>query len=275
MRDRRCRGNVWHIPYKTVQAGKEHPAGFPVELAENCIRLHGSAGLVLDPFLGSGTTLIESQALGRHGIGGELQPEVAQQTRQRLERSDNPEQVQSLVCLGDSRHQDWCSALAKASGGKRKQAQLLILHPPYHDIIRFSSHQSCLSNCGGLENFLEQFQQVCENALKALQPGRHVALIIGDKYSGSEWIPLGFQCMQVLQNLGCSLKSIVVKNFESTLAKRQTHELWRYRALVGGFYVFKHEYVFVLQKEGRRGKTNCVSSIESPAKNKRDARRDH
>ena len=73
-------------------------------------------------------------------------------------------------------------------------------------------------------------------------------VVIGDKYSGSEWIPLGFKCMQVLEGLGCILKSIVVKNFEATAGKRQTTELWRYRALAGGFYVFKHEYIFIMQK---------------------------
>ena len=43
-RDRRCRGNTWFIPYKTISRRdkhRPHPATFPVELAENCIRLHG------------------------------------------------------------------------------------------------------------------------------------------------------------------------------------------------------------------------------------------
>lgn len=44
------------------------------------------------------------------------------------------------------------------------------------------------------------------------------------------------------------LKSIVVKNFEGTAGKRSQKELWRFRALAGGFYVFKHEYIFVFQK---------------------------
>jgi hypothetical protein len=41
---------------------------------------------------------------------------------------------------------------------------------------------------------------------------------------------------------------IAVKNFEETRGKRNQKELWRYRALVGGFYVFKHEYIFIFQK---------------------------
>jgi site-specific DNA-methyltransferase (adenine-specific) len=75
--DLHCAGNVWFISYDTVQSSTEkfqHPAGFPVELAERCIKLHGlRAGLaVLDPFLGSGTTLVAAQRLGCTGTGIEV-----------------------------------------------------------------------------------------------------------------------------------------------------------------------------------------------------------
>jgi site-specific DNA-methyltransferase (adenine-specific) len=57
-RDKRCRGNTWFIPYKTIhQRAKQrpHPATFPTELAVKCIRLHGKKNaVVLDPFLGIG-----------------------------------------------------------------------------------------------------------------------------------------------------------------------------------------------------------------------------
>jgi len=57
-KDKRCRGNTWFIPYKTIhQRAKQrpHPATFPTELAVKCIRLHGKANcIVLDPFLGIG-----------------------------------------------------------------------------------------------------------------------------------------------------------------------------------------------------------------------------
>lgn len=57
-KDRRCRGNTWFIPYKTIhQRAKQrpHPATFPTELAVKCIRLHGQKDLVMvDPFLGIG-----------------------------------------------------------------------------------------------------------------------------------------------------------------------------------------------------------------------------
>jgi site-specific DNA-methyltransferase (adenine-specific) len=72
--DVRDRGNVWYIPYETVQTEKEHPASFPKRLPEMCIRLHGFTKdtVVLDPFLGSGTTAIVAKELGCNYLGFEI-----------------------------------------------------------------------------------------------------------------------------------------------------------------------------------------------------------
>jgi len=63
----RCRGNTWFIPYDTTQKKKDHPATFPVQLPEMCLKLHGlnQTNLVLDPFMGIGTT---GMACARHNI---------------------------------------------------------------------------------------------------------------------------------------------------------------------------------------------------------------
>ena len=77
-RDRRCAGNVWFIPYNTVRSKAQkfdHPAGFPEALAERCIRLHGDLeAVVLDPFMGAGTTLVAAERLGHRGIGIDIDP---------------------------------------------------------------------------------------------------------------------------------------------------------------------------------------------------------
>jgi site-specific DNA-methyltransferase (adenine-specific) len=86
--DRRCAGNTWFIPYETVRSKAQkfdHPAGFPVGLPERCIRLHGVDGaIVLDPFLGAGTTLVAAERLGCVGIGFELDPDYARAAVNRL-----------------------------------------------------------------------------------------------------------------------------------------------------------------------------------------------
>jgi hypothetical protein len=92
------------------------------------------------------------------------------------------------------------------------------------------------------------FGQVIEKTFPLLDNKRHCSVVIGDKYSAGEWIPLGFYVMQLMISKGFKLKSIIVKNFDQTTAKRNQKELWRYRALAGGFYIFKHEYIFLFQK---------------------------
>jgi site-specific DNA-methyltransferase (adenine-specific) len=86
--DARCRGNTWFIPYRTVRtkaAKYNHPGTFPVDLPRWCIRLHGRPdALVLDPFAGTGTTLVAARLEGARGIGMEIDPAYLETARTRL-----------------------------------------------------------------------------------------------------------------------------------------------------------------------------------------------
>jgi site-specific DNA-methyltransferase (adenine-specific) len=82
-------GATWHIPYDTKQSNADvdnHPATYPVELAERCLRLADvpSDGLVLDPFAGIGTTLIAAKNLGMNAVGIEIDPTYAVAACRRL-----------------------------------------------------------------------------------------------------------------------------------------------------------------------------------------------
>jgi hypothetical protein len=203
---------------------------------------------VLDGFAGSGTTLIECRRLGRNAVGIELNHQIASVARRIVSGEANPSGVRTEIFEGDSAKVHLKSIL---EGLGVKAVQMLILHPPYHDIIRFSDDPEDLSNAADVDAFIEGFAGCVGNLATCLESGRYMALVIGDKYSGGEWIPLGFLCMkEVLDRGDFALKSIVVKNFDETRGKRKQTALWRYRALAGGFYVFKHEYVFVFRKVG-------------------------
>ena len=75
-RDLRDRGNTWFIPYRTIRSSRPHPTSFPEKLPEMCIRLHGCRPgmLVLDPFMGIGSTALAALALGADYIGFEIDP---------------------------------------------------------------------------------------------------------------------------------------------------------------------------------------------------------
>jgi site-specific DNA-methyltransferase (adenine-specific) len=90
-KDRRCRGNTWFIPYETIQdraRERPHPSSFPVKLPWMCIRLHGVARtrLVLDPFMGIGSTAIACIRLGVPFVGFEIDEGYVKVAEERIRR---------------------------------------------------------------------------------------------------------------------------------------------------------------------------------------------
>lgn len=199
---------------------------------------------VLDPFMGSGTTLIEAQRLGRNAIGIELQGNVAEEAHTRILTESGNGCIEK-VYVGDSRFINMTGVLQKSGTEK---VQLIIYHPPYWDIIKFSEDKRDISNSTTLNNFLSEFGKVVDNTLPYLEKGRYCSVIIGDKYANSEVVPLGFYCMNLCMQRNLKLKAILVKNFENTKGKSNQKGIWRYRALANDFYIFKHEYIIIFKK---------------------------
>ena len=77
--------DVWLMKPEKSGGGREHAAPFPLELPERLIRAYSYVGeTVLDPFMGSGTTLIAAARWGRNGVGFEINPDFCQAAAQRL-----------------------------------------------------------------------------------------------------------------------------------------------------------------------------------------------
>jgi 16S rRNA G966 N2-methylase RsmD len=246
-----------------MMSSREKQGGHALEYHGNCIpqilnqlirRFTRPGELVLDLFMGSGTTGIEAINLGRSCLGLELNPLMVDKVNQNLEQlsqqlyPDNSHHYQ--VLNADSSDVQSLKKIRKQLRLWQKESvDFLFLHPPYDDIIRFSDEKADLSNQESTQAFLEGFEQVASLGYTALASGRFAALTIGDKYQQGQWIPLGFMCMQAMMQQGFLLKSIIVKNMTGNeKGKGKTANLWRYRALAGGFYVFKHEYVMLFQK---------------------------
>jgi len=91
-RDKRCRGNNWFVSYKTIQSrdkNRPHPATFPVNLAENCINLHGvkKETVVLDPFVGIGHAAIGAINCGvKKFIGFDIDPGYLKTARDQIKQ---------------------------------------------------------------------------------------------------------------------------------------------------------------------------------------------
>jgi site-specific DNA-methyltransferase (adenine-specific) len=80
-----ARGDVWEIPQ---ERNNPHPAPFPIELAQNCIE-STTAKIVLDPFIGSGSTAIAAEASGRDWIGMDVSNDYCKLARERIKAAKN------------------------------------------------------------------------------------------------------------------------------------------------------------------------------------------
>jgi DNA modification methylase len=201
--------------------------------------------LVIDPFVGYGTTLVECLRLGRNGIGVELENHILEVARHRICEEPNPYGSKVEALQGNSRKIDFGKILSKKGFDR---ATLIITHPPYHNIIKYGSDPRNLVNSPTIEDFIRGYCEVLENVLPILRKEGYYILVIGDKYTKGEWIPLGFYLMSETLKRQMRLKGICAKNIEETMAKRRKIHLWQYRTLMSNTYFFKHEYVIFFQK---------------------------
>jgi len=93
-KDLRCRGNTWFVPYETIQSREKerpHPATFPVQLAEWCIKLHGALRVrtMLDPFLGIGNSAVAAQRCGvKRFLGFEIDEAYLAEAKRRIAKRE-------------------------------------------------------------------------------------------------------------------------------------------------------------------------------------------
>jgi len=242
---------LWEFPTRLKEGGhsNEYHGNYIPQIAQQIYERYTKKNdIVLDLFFGSGTSGIEALNMGRRCIGVELKDDLAEKVSEKFTPKELVTDV-NIICA------DSASELAKEKIKARldimgkKQAQLLMLHPPYDDIIKFSDKKEDLSNCATTEEFYDLFKQVAKNGYDMLEQNRFAALIIGDKYANSQYISLGFECQRRMEELGFVTKAVIVKNITGNeKAKGKTANLWRYRALSGGFNIFEHEYIMIFQK---------------------------
>ncbi len=205
--------------------------------------------IVLDMFLGSGTTLFECENLNRNCIGFDINEEMIALVKDKMgifSTVDFDIQNCDVSCLNDFNNKIK-NSLNKLRSNK---VQFLLMHPPYMDIVKFTDKKEDLSQISDLSQFIKIFTKVVQNGLKYLEKNRYFAIVIGDVYKNSEVIPLSFYVMDTIKrNFRVKLKGVIVKNIEGNRGKIGQGGIWKYRALKSDYFIFKHEYIFVFKKE--------------------------
>ncbi len=245
--------SLWLFPSRAKEGGHRldyHGNYIPQIATQLFTRYTKTDEIVLDMFLGSGTSALEAVNLERKCVGVELKSDLVEYVSAKIP-PEKREKVRLLV--GDSAAPETVVSVQNALQSLEQPfAHFLMLHPPYADIIQFSDLPNDLSNAPSVADFLDAFERVAQNGYNLLAPGRFAAVIIGDKYANGELQPLGFWCMERMQRVGFKTKAIIVKDIQGNeKGKGRSANLWRYRALAGGYYIFKHEYIFIMFKSAR------------------------
>lgn len=241
--------SLWIIGPRAKGGKREnnYHGNFVPQIPSDLIRRFTKEGdIILEPFMGSGTTLFECERLARKYIGFDINIEIVSLVKRKMEGGYCDYRVYAI---------DAGSAAAKEAI-KESQAyfdsapiSLLLLHPPYFDIVKFTDQECDLSNARTIDEFVQRYVKVLKCSFDYVCKNGHIVLVIGDLYRNSEVIPLGFMLMNAtLQNVSCKLKGIVIKDIVGNRAKIGMEAIWRKRALRSDFYLFKHEYIFVFRK---------------------------
>ena len=138
---------LWEFPNRLKDGGhsNEYHGNYIPQIAQQIYERYTKKNdIVLDLFFGSGTSGIEAINMNRRCIGVELKEELAEKVSEKFTAKQLVTDV-NIICA------DSTSELAKEKIKARldimgkKEAQLLMLHPPYDDIIKFSDKKEDLS----------------------------------------------------------------------------------------------------------------------------------
>ncbi len=174
----------------------KHPAPFLIKDTEKLISLFTKKGMrVLDPFCGSGTTLISACNLQRYAIGIDLNSEYKQLAINRLLKKDYKENIDYEYLIGDSYEEL----------DNIKNIDYIVTSPPYHNILRnkgkgiredkthknyrhsgrvgvqyYSDDKNDLGNKETYDDFLDSLQKIMQKCFMILNEKKYCSIIISD-----------------------------------------------------------------------------------------------
>ena len=226
---------IWSFPSRgnwATHSGK-YPGNWSPYVPRNLIlRYSQKNDWILDPFLGSGTTLIEARLLGRNAIGVDINPKSIQLSNSNL-TFHSSETSKIFTRTGDAKDLSFLKA---------QSMDLICTHPPYANIIRYSKDLPEDLSLLPYEDFICAIEKVAKECFRILKKDGICAFMIGDIRKNGYVLPLGLRAMQVFTNTGFVLKEIIIKEQH----KCQSTNYWRKRK--PDFLLLAHEYIFVLEK---------------------------
>jgi len=192
-----------------------HPAQFSAEIPKRVIKLYSFVNeLILDPFVGVGTSLIESMKLRRFSIGVDINPKFLEIGYKRVQEilKGNPDgfllkEYEPILIKGDARNLSFLND---------ESVHLIIAHPPYWNVIKTSDIKGDLANFENTEYdlYLEEMKKVFVELHRILKPERVCAIFVGDVLrrvnSVTKLYPLHADYIQIAKEIGFRLWDIFI-----------------------------------------------------------------
>lgn len=237
---------VWSFPERGDWATHQgnYRGNWAPQIPRNLILRYTQPGdIVLDPMVGSGTTLVECRLLGRNGIGVDINYSALMLAFDRL----NFEPVNLYEELPPASIRLFHGDARRLNLIENESVDLVATHPPYAGIIRYSKSEPIegdLSQMRSVDKFLEAIEQVARECYRVLKPNKHCAILVGDTRRHKHYVPIAFWTMERFLRAGFILREDIVKvqwNMKST------RERWS-RGKVRDFLLIYHEHLFVFRK---------------------------
>lgn len=236
--------SIWDNIKKTKEeATLKHPAMFPTRLVGRLLKVYAKSGdIVLDPFLGSGSTLVAAKSLGIHGIGFEINPDYVNMAKRRLTQSQIPFSPQKTLQKPDQGrifpkkmfpvesslepslqfdiHLDTTENLLNYL--KPESIDICITSPPYWDIHRqkrtadlkesrpYSELEHDLGNIPTYDIFLKHLQSIFAKVYQVLKKGAICVVICMDIRKKAIFYPLHIDLTEKMQEVGFHLEDIII-----------------------------------------------------------------
>jgi DNA modification methylase len=228
---------VWSFPNrgKWLTHNAKYRGNWAPQIPGNLIRLYSKEGdTVLDPMVGSGTTMIEAKSLGRQGIGFDIHSEVVKLAQESC-KFNYEKCYEPIIKQGDA------SSLESV---ENDSIDLIATHPPYLNIIKYGakSVEGDLSAISNLQKFCDEIEKVAQECYRVLKPGKYCAILIGDTRRRRHYVPLAFSVMQRFLKVGFILKEDVIKVQHNCATTRY------WGAQDKDFLLIMHEHLFIFRK---------------------------
>lgn len=226
---------IWSFPDRgswATHSGKYRGNWSPYVPRNLILRYSNSGDWILDQFMGSGTTLVESKLLNRNAVGVDINPQSVYISERNLDfQYESNSRIYTK--LGNATCLDFL---------KDSRIDFICTHPPYANIIKYSKGIEGDISLLSVDPFIEEMKKVAAESSRVLKKGKFCAVMIGDVRKYGKVVPLGFRMMESYLEVGFTNKEIIIKeqhNCKST-------DYWQKKST--DFLLLAHEYIFVFQK---------------------------